>query len=90
LAPVAGQSSSLAVVAGHPLSLTPALPPWPSKKTKHKSPPDCWRSEVLDMDIKGYVDLSEKSGNNVLVFYDEMVRGKVMVIALRRPFSKYY
>ncbi len=42
------------------------------------------------MDIKGYVDLSEKSGNNVLVFYDEMVRGKVMVIALRRPFSKYY
>jgi hypothetical protein len=67
LVPVAGQSSSLAVVAGHPVSLTPFLSPWPSRNTKHKSPPhDCWWSEVLDMEIKGYVDLSDKSWNTDL------------------------
>jgi hypothetical protein len=71
--------------------ITPVLPLWPSKNTNLKSPPDCWWSEVLDMKIKGYVDLSDKSGNTVLCLLCQDGKGKSDgVIALRRPFSKYY
>jgi hypothetical protein len=81
-APVAGQSAS---VAGKSPSLA---------ASKHKSPPPdccCWWSEVLDMEIKGYVNLSDKSGNTVICLLCRDGKGKSDgVIALRRPFSKYY
>jgi hypothetical protein len=75
----------------HDEMITPVLPLWPSKNTNFKSPPDCWWSEVLDMEIKGYVDLSDKTGNNVLCLLCQDGKGKSDgVIALHRPFSKYY
>ncbi len=64
------------------------LSQWPSKKTNFKSPPDCWWSEV-GHGKKGYVDLSDKSGNTVLCILCQDGKGKTDgVIALRRPFSK--
>jgi hypothetical protein len=70
--------------------IAPKLPQWPSKKTNFKSPPDCWWSEMLDMEKRGYVDLSDKSGNTVLCLLCQEGKGKTDgVIALHRPFSKY-
>ena len=46
---------------------------------------------MLDMEIKGYVDLSDKSGNTVLCILCRDGKGKSDgAISLRRPFSKYY
>ncbi len=43
------------------------------------------------MEIKGSVDLSDKSGNTVLCLLCQDGKGKSDgVIALCRPFSKYY
>ena len=62
---MAGQPLPLAPVAAQSASVAGKLPSLAA--SKHKSPPpDCWWSEVLDMEIKGYVDLSDKSGNTVL------------------------
>ncbi len=46
---------------------------------------------MLDMEIKGYVDLSDKLGNTVLCLSCRDGKGKSDgAISLRRPFSKYY
>ena len=89
-----------AAVAGQPLPSAPvaAQLAYVARKltslsaSKHKSPPlDCWWSDVLDMEIKGYVDLSDKSGNTVLCILCRDGKGKSDgAISLRRPFSKYY
>ncbi len=43
------------------------------------------------MEIKGYVDLSDKSGNTVLCLSCQDGKGESNgVITLRRLFSKYY
>ena len=80
-AAVAGQPLPSAPVAAQSASVARTLPSLSA--SKHKSPPlDCWWSDVLDMEIKGYVDLSDKLGNTVLCLYAETVRERVMVLSL--------